>query len=185
MAPIKSAGSKYVVRRAPLTWLMGGLLLGLVQLVAVAVHGPLGVSTQFVVANTQVIESVATDYVRAHPLIQTKKYRDPGYGWWLAVGIVVGAFIAALATGRFRLQHRTVWWELNRGTESGERIVVCFVGGILILLGARFAHGCTSGQFASGWAQLSLSAIPFTIALFAFAMLTAAMFYPKTPKIEK
>ena len=60
-----------------------------------------------------------------------------------------------------------------------------FVGGVFILLGARLAHGCTSGQFASGWAQLSLAAVPFTVGLFGFGMLTARIFYPKVPGIER
>ncbi|MEN6308552.1 MAG: YeeE/YedE thiosulfate transporter family protein, partial [Anaerohalosphaeraceae bacterium] len=64
------------------------------------------------------------------------------------------------------------------------RFLVGFIAGILILLGARLAHGCTSGQFASGWAQLSLSAVPFTITLFAFGMLAARIVFPKTPDIE-
>jgi len=74
---------------------------------------------------------------------------------------------------------------MNKGNNVLGRFVISFIGGFLILLGARFAHGCTSGQFASGWAQLALSAIPFTITLFAFGILTARLFYPKTPEIEK
>ena len=64
-------------------------------------------------------------------------------------------------------------------------MIAGFIGGFLILLGARMAHGCTSGQFASGWAQLSLSVVPFTITLFGFGMLTALLVYRKTPDIEK
>lgn len=51
--------SEHVVRRAPLGWLAGGILLGLVQVAAVALKSPLGVSTQFVVADTQVLGAVA------------------------------------------------------------------------------------------------------------------------------
>ena len=176
---------RLIVRSAPLPWWMAGLLLGLVQVVAVGVKEPLGVSTQFVVAEAQVIRRVAPEYVANHTLISGEKYRKLGYGWWLDVGLVVGACAAALATRRWRLAKTTVWWQANRGSSPAGRFIACFLGGFLILLGARFAHGCTSGQFASGWAQLSLSVIPFTIAMFGFGMLTALLVYPKAPEIEK
>ena len=66
-----------------------------------------------------------------------------------------------------------------------KRFIAGFIGGFLILLGARFAHGCTSGQFASGWAQLSLSVVPFTITMFGCGVLTAYFVYPKVPTITK
>ena len=78
-----------------------------------------------------------------------------------------------------------VWWRVNHGGASWKRLAAAFAGGFLILLGARFAHGCTSGQFASGWAQLSVAALPFTVALFGAAMLTARFVYRRTPKIQE
>lgn len=174
-----------VVRRPLLGWLAGGALLGLVQVAAVALKSPLGVSTQFVVAGTQVLEAVAPDYVAGHALISSKSYTEPGYGWWLDVGIVLGALVAALATRRFRVSAVPAWWRVNHGEGIGRRLAAGFVAGFLILLGARFAHGCTSGQFASGWAQLSLAAVPFTVALFGSAMLTARFVHPKTPVIDR
>lgn len=174
-----------IVRKAPLGWLLGGLLLGLLQVAAVGIKKPLGVSTQFVVADTQILEEVAPAYVEGHKLIDSKKYRQPGYGWWLALGIPVGALGAALASRRWRLDAVPVWWKANHGPKAGKRFLWAVIGGFFVLLGARFAHGCTSGQFASGWAQLSVSAIPFTVALFGVAMLVARFVYPKTPAIEE
>jgi hypothetical protein len=176
-----------VVRRTTLPWLTAGLLLGLIQVVAVLVHGPLGVSTQFVVTDALLLKQVAPGYVAEHPLIGGEsgaaKYQKIGYGWALDVGIVLGAALAAVATRRWRARTTTVWWQAN-GRSVGGRFVAGFVGGILILLGARFAHGCTSGQFASGWAQLSLSVVPFTVTLFGVAMLVARLVYPKVPEID-
>jgi len=176
---------KTVVRKAPLPWLAAGVLLGLAQLVAIGAKKPLGVSTQFVVADTQLLNKVAPEYAQAHPLISKKKYQNPGYGWWFDIGLLAGACAAALASKRWRLSTTPVWWRRNRGGGGAVRLGACFVGGFFILIGARLAHGCTSGQFASGWAQLSLSAVPFTIAMFGFAMLTARLFYAKTPDIDR
>ena len=165
-------------------WWAGGLLLGLTQVLAVAVKKPLGVSTQFVVADTMAIQRVDAEYVKGHKLISDAKYQEFGYGWWLVVGLVGGAFLASLFTARWRPRVTTVWWKAN-GHGVFSRLVVGLVGGVLILAGARLAHGCTSGQFASGWAQLSLSVAPFTAAMFATGMLAARVLYPKAPSIER
>ena len=171
-----------VVAKAPLPWWLAGILLGLVQVLAVAVHKPLGVSTQFVVADANIVSHVVPAYAEGNP--EVKRRQSIGYGWWLVVGMVVGAAGAALATRRWKIRKTTVWWQTNRGRSTATRLVACLVGGFLILLGSRLAHGCTSGQFASGWAQLSLSAVPFTVTLFGFGMLTAYLVHPRTPTIE-
>ena len=177
--------NELTVSKPPLPWWAAGILLGLVQVFAIALAKPLGVSTQFVVADAKVIKQIAPEYTQNHPLISNEKYQKFGYGWWLDVGLVIGAFLAALMIRRWKLQTTTVWWQQNHGPSILTRLIAGFCGGFLILLGARFAHGCTSGQFASGWAQLSLSVVPFTITLFGFGMLTAFLVYPRTPTIDK
>ena len=173
------------VMKAPLPWLVGGLLLGLVQIAAIGLYKPLGVSTQFVVVGSKVLHEVTPEFARKHPLISQEKYREFGYGFWLVFGVCCGAFIASVATRRWRPRGTTVWWRKNYGRSMTKRFACTFVGGVLILLGARFAHGCTSGQFASGWAQLSLSVVPFTVMFFAAAMLTAWFVYPRVPPVEE
>jgi hypothetical protein len=177
--------SEETVRKTVLPWWAAGILLGLVQVLAVGLAKPLGVSTQFVVLDAKVIKAVDGEYADGHPLISSEKYQKFGYGWWVDVGLVAGALVAALAVGRWKIKRTTVWWQASYGTATAGRFLAGVAGGFLILLGARFAHGCTSGQFASGWAQLSLSAIPFTITMFGFGMLTAYIVYRKTPRIAK
>ena len=174
-----------MVRKPPLPWWAAGLFLGLVQVLAVGLNGPLGVSTQFVILDAKALHSVAPDYVQNHPVLSKEKYQKLGYGFWLDVGLVAGALVAALSVNRWKFRMTTIWWQTNRGSSVGGRFLASFIGGFLILLGARLAHGCTSGQFASGWAQLSLSAVPFTLAMFGFGMFTAYLVYPKVPKIEQ
>jgi|GEM_PF-684767 len=183
------------VRKAPLPWWLGGLLLGLTQVLAIAVSRPLGVSTQFVVVDSLALRQAAPAYAKAHPLIgdkvdaKTEKvlvnptYAGVGYGFWLDVGLLGGALLAAILVRRWRLRVNTVWWRASHSSVL-LRLLVGLVGGFLILLGARVAHGCTSGQFASGWAQLSLSALPFTVGMFVFGILAAAVFYRRVPKFE-
>lgn len=169
-----------VVKKAPLPFWAAGLLLGIVQIIAIAAEKPIGVSTQFVVLDAKVIHNTAPDYAQKHPLIRKEKYRKFGYGFWLDIGILIGGLAAALTVNRFKPAIRPAWSKQN-GHSRPFRIVTAFIGGFLILLGARMAHGCTSGQLASGLAQLAVSSVPFMLTLFAFAMLTAYLVYPKTP----
>lgn len=173
------------VRKATLVWWAGGLLLGLTQILAIATSKPLGVSTEFVVVDSVGLHKVAPEYAQGHPLISNEKYQEFGYGWWFDIGLIAGAFIAAALVGRWKLRASTAWWNENHPNKVMSRFWICFAGGLLILLGARFANGCTSGQFASGWAQLSLSVVPFTVTLFGFGILAARLVYPKVPVIEK
>jgi len=168
------------IQKPVLSWWLGGLLLGLIQILAVGWQEPLGVSTQFVILDAKIIKAAAPDYTANHPLIKDDKYQKLGYGFWLDIGLIAGALAAALVTKQWKLRSNTVWARVNRYSNAS-RFVMAFIGGFLILLGARMAHGCTSGQFASGWAQLSLSVVPFTITMFVFGMLTARLCYPKTP----
>jgi hypothetical protein len=62
------------------------------------------------------------------------------------IGLVLGAFGAALAAGRW------VWrWDLRPGA-----MVAAMLGGLLMGYGARIAFGCTIGALVSGIASTSL-----------------------------
>ena len=174
-----------LVGRAPLAWWAGGLLLGVVMIMAVAVVKPIGVSTEFVVADARVIEQVRPGYVEGHPVIGEEKSRQIGYGWWFDIGILGGAFLAAVLSGRWRVSVSPIWWRATYERRPVVRLVVSFVAGILILFGARLAGGCTSGLMASGWAQLALAAAPFTAALLVTGIITAFIVYRREPGIEQ
>ncbi len=48
-----------------------------------------------------------------------------------------------------------------------------FIGGILLLFGARMAGGCTSGHMMSGMMQSSVSGYVFAASVFIVAIPTA------------
>lgn len=168
-------------RTPPLPWWAAGILLGLVQVLAIALVKPMGVSKQFVVADAEVLNRVAPEYSDKHPLITDEEYREFGYGWWFNIGLIIGALLAALHLRTWKIQTVSVWWRRNHDAPVLLRLIAGFCGGVLLLVGAGLAHGCVTGQFISGWTQLSISAIPFTITLFVFGMLAAYLIYPKAP----
>jgi hypothetical protein len=164
-----------------LPWWGAGILLGLVQVLAIALVAPMSVSKQFVVADAKVLEHVAPEYSEKHRLITDEGYKEFGYGGWFDIGILIGACFAAIQLRTWRVRAVSGWWLRNHDAPALLRLIAGFCGGVLLLLGAGLAHGCVTRQFLGGWSQLSLAAVPFTIALFAFGMLAAYLVYPKAP----
>ena len=183
METIVKGNIMHTSREPILPWWAAGILLGLVMTLAVALKKPLGVSTQFVVANGAALNQVAPDYVAEHGMLKKAKYHTPGYGWWFDIGLFVAAAVTAILVGKFRPRATCDWARANGSVRK--RLILSFVGGFILLFGARLAGGCTSGQFASGWAQLSLSAVPFTVAMFVFGIIAAWIFYPKRPDLAE
>ena len=172
-------------------WWTAGLLLGLVQVLAIALAQPLDVSHQFVVADAKTLERVAPEYAENHPLIQALKEQDLqsetpkllglASGWWLTIGLVLGAFLAALHLKTWKIRASSVWWRQNHADPVVLRLVSVFCGGFCALLGAGLAYGSIVGLCGAGWAQLALSAVPFTVAALSSGMLIAYLVYRKAP----
>ena len=156
-------------------------MLGLVQVLAIALVEPIGVSKPFVVSDAKVLNRIAPEYSENHPIIRIDEYKKFGYGWWFNIGLVLGACLAAIHLRTWKVRTVSSWWQRNHDAPALLRLIAGFCGGVLLLLGAGLAHGCVTGQFIGGWTQLSLSAIPFTITLFIFGMLVAYLVYPKAP----
>jgi len=176
-------------------WWTAGILLGLVQVLAIALAQPLDVSNQFVVADAKTLEHVAPEYAENHPLIQALKEQDlqsntPGLlglasGWWLTIGLVLGAFLAALHLKTWKVRVSSAWWRQNHADPVVLRLISGFCGGFCALLGAGLAYGSIVGLCGSGWAQLAVSAIPFTIAALSSGMLIAYLVYRKAPNKDR
>jgi len=63
------------------------------------------------------------------------------------------------------------------GDGSVLRYVLAFLGGVIVLWGARLAGGCTSGHMMSGMMQTSISGYLFAMAAFAVGVPTAMILY--------
>lgn len=91
------------------------------------------------------------------------------YGIIFAVGIFLGGML-----GRIFFRKKEEFIEKESLLEKdGISRVKLFLGGVLLLFGARMAGGCTSGHMMSGIMQLSVSSIIFTIILFPIAIVVA------------
>ncbi len=94
----------------------------------------------------------------------------PKLGWdvWVLVGAALGAFVASLGSGTFRV--RTMpdrLWESAFGPSLTKRWLLAFVGSVLTAYGAGIAGGCTASLAVSGGAALAPGAFAFMAGMFA------------------
>ena len=169
------------VQTHPLPWWAAGILLGLVQVLAVSFAQSLDISNQFVTSNMKILKSSTPEYMENHTLIQNEIYDKTDHGWWLGIGIAIGACAAAVYLKIWKIQATSDLWQQTHHTPIIVRIIVCFFGGFLMLLGAATAYGGACRNFITGLSELSLSAIPFSIAMLASGMLIAYLVYPAAP----
>jgi uncharacterized membrane protein YedE/YeeE len=168
-----------------ISWKVAGVLLGLLLILATALVKPLGVSTQYVVTDAIVLHSAAPNLAESNEYLN--KYGEKGdwsigYGWMLVLGMFVGGAISAFVTKRFRTRGKQSipsMWSSEFGSSTPRRMVHAFVGGVLLLFGARLAGGCTSGHMISGISQLTIGSFLFGISIFASGIITARMLYKR------
>ncbi|MRU14172.1 hypothetical protein FDP25_01895 [Roseovarius sp. A21] len=179
-----------------LNWKLGGLLLGLVFFGAVLLVKPIGVSTQFVILDAIVADAVSPDLItqtdegytstNAYLAKSGGKYAKNAanplnYSFVFVLAMAVGAFLSAMARGGIGVDERRLpaIWYANYGDTPVKRYAMTFLGGFIVLYGARLAGGCTSGHMMSGMMQTSISGYIFAAGAFAAAIPTAMLLYPK------
>ncbi|MFP4044484.1 MAG: YeeE/YedE thiosulfate transporter family protein [Rhodosalinus sp.] len=180
----------------PLNWKTGGVLLGVVFFLAVLLVKPIGVSTQFVIldaiiadiANPALIQATEEGYTSSNAYLAKSdgKYAanaaNPlNYSFVFVLAMALGAFLSARLRGGVGAAERTApaLWRANYGDAPLGRYAVAFLGGFVVLYGARLAGGCTSGHMMSGMMQTALSGYVFAAGAFAAAIPTAILMYRK------
>jgi uncharacterized membrane protein YedE/YeeE len=165
-------------------WWAGGLGIGFILLLAVSLVQPIGVSTQYVVLDGVLLHAVFPEVADQSPYLEqtSKDWSLATYEFLFVAGIPIGAFLAAKTTNRLQVRMVPSLWAQRFGPTPTKRLVWSFIGGFLLLFGARFGGGCTSGHMISGISQLAVSSFVFSTALFASAILTARYMYPEREK---
>ena len=147
-----------------------GFALGLVLLAAFVVMGRgLGASGAFTTAVATTVHAVAPAHAEGNAFYReylgdgtTNPLKD-----WLVfevLGVFVGGFVSGALARRLRVT-------VEKGPRVGTpvRLVLAFIGGALMGIGAKLALGCTSGQALTGGALLNLGSWIFMICVFAGA----------------
>ena len=162
-----------------------GVGIGVLSWVVFAlVDKPLGVTTSL----TGIAGACATPIFGAETIGANAYFKNHGFKWdygmLFLVGIALGGLLSALLAGTFQAETVPAVWRERFGSSAVKRMLAAFVGGLLVMFGARLADGCTSGNGISGSLQLAVGGWTFFLVLFAFGILTSlALFGPgRTPK---
>jgi uncharacterized protein len=154
-----------------------GIVIGLLQIPAfLLIETALGASSSYVTVGGIIASWIDPsilniDYVARH-------VAATGKNWWqvaLVVGVAIGAFISMKLSGAKRQPISPIWQRALGSTSSARRYAVAFVGGFVLLLGARIADGCTSGHGLSGMAQLAVGSTVAVAAMFVGGISTAML----------
>jgi hypothetical protein len=152
-------------------WARLGIIFGVVSAASVALWGPIGVSGTYPRFIGAILRRVTPDYAAANPyLVKMGEFLKPET--FLVFGLVIGGFLASrlgrLATPALEPVHASEKTPAARYRDA-------FLGGFLIIFGARIAGGCTSGHIISGMTQLSVSGFIFAAGVFAAGIVTAKL----------
>lgn len=94
-------------------------------------------------------------------------------------GSVLSGLVISLIRKDFKIQLIHTGWAKTEGSSPVKRIVWAFIGGFIMLIGARMAGGCTSGHVISGGMQIAASSLLFGAFVFAGLLITGKLFYKK------
>ena len=159
-----------------LSWWQGGILMAIIVIFTFSSFGadrPLGCST-------------SVPYISSH-LFNLEEYeyaqKSVNSGAWQVV-LLLGALLGGLLTSvfitkSFGFKLIPSLWKERKGNSVIERFIWSFIGGFLIVFGARLAGGCTSGHFLSGLPQLAVSGIIFGLFMMIGLFITGYFFYKK------
>lgn len=175
-----------------LNWKTGGILLGFVFFLAVLLVQPIGVSTQFVIfdgiiwdaVDQTVVTQTADGYASTNAYLgkYAKSVANPiNYGFLFVLAMMGGAFLSVWQRGSLEKSERSMpaLWRANFGDRRWKRYAAAFLGGFIVLYGARLAGGCTSGHMMSGMMQTAVSGYLFAAGAFAAAIPVAMLMFKK------
>lgn len=156
---------------------VAGIVIGLLQIPAfLLIETALGASSSYVTIGGLVTSWIdpailKIEYVSRHVAAS-------GKNWWqvaLVAGIAIGAFLSMKLSGARRQPISPIWQRALGSSSPAKRYALAFVGGFILLVGARIADGCTSGHGLSGMAQLAVGSTIAVAAMFAGGIATAML----------
>lgn len=149
---------------------IAGVVLGLVLILTfILVGNGVGASGMFARFAAVLGDEIAPQITEANAYLgpMVKQGANPLLSWIVfeVLGIALGALLAAIASGRFKLM-------LEGAHKIGRspRLMLALFGGVLAGIGSRIASGCTSGIGLSGTAMLGIGGFVFLLTFFVVGL---------------
>jgi hypothetical protein len=131
---------KVMTRKGWSPYIAGGLV-GLLLVASVFLTGKyFGASTTFVRTAGMIEQAIAPEHAAGQEYYKKETIKIE-WQWMFVVGIFFGALAAAAFTKDFKLTPVPPMWESRFGSSKAKRWVAAFLGGIVLMFGARMADG--------------------------------------------
>jgi uncharacterized protein len=152
-----------------------GALIGVLSIITfLMADKPIGMSTAVVQASgASAVPIIGSAGVAENTYWAKKAVPAWDYGTLFLLGTFLGALGSALTGRSFKFGSVPAVWHDRFGPSVAKRLAVAFIGGVIIIYGARLADGCTSGHGISGSLQLAVSSWTFFAVMFAAGCITA------------
>ena len=159
-----------------------GALIGVLSLLTFSLADkPIGISTGIAQASGAcAMPVIGAEGVAANAYWAKKAVPAWDYGSLFVLGTFLGALVSAAMSGSFKLESVPTIWRERFGSSVLKRMIAAFIGGVVILFGARLADGCTSGHGISGSLQLAVSSWTFFLVMFASGIVPAFLLFRRT-----
>ena len=141
----------------------------------------LGASTTFVRVAGYAEKTVSSQHVADNAYFQHTKVKADWQMFFVG-GIFLGALVSARLGRSFQVETVPPIWQERFGPSPFIRAAGAFLGGMVLLFGARLAGGCPSGHGLSGNMQLSVSGLLALVFFMLGGILTARLVYGKGGK---
>lgn len=161
------------------------VILGLSFVLAIMLVKPIGVSTEYS-TTAGIIEKTfdptivskkkdgkietSNKYYQDNPKIANNIEHPLSYSMLFVASIPFGALLASLI-----FKKKSQLSTTKNDNHILNNPLILFLGGFLLLFGARWAGGCTSGHMMSGIMQSSTSGIVFALAVFFTGIIIAVL----------
>jgi len=154
-----------------------GLLMSLAYLIIFKI---LATSTAFVRLAAFLIGIFSVDYVIYNEYFSRFVASKPVFEWqvFILLGILIGAFISTKLSG-ITFSFIPYQWGQTFGFSKPVRAIGAFIGGALLIVGARIAGGCTLSLTIAGGLELATQGWLFIVAFFTTGIITAHILYKK------
>jgi uncharacterized membrane protein YedE/YeeE len=146
------------------------------------VNKPIGMSTEVSKFSGWVTELVTGSETVSKNAYWSSTVPAFGYSTVFLLFTAVGAFISAKLGRDINFERVPDVWRAHQGSSVMKRMIAAFIGGAILLFGARLAGGCTSGHGISGTMQLALSSWIFFPVMFITGIITARILFRKKTK---
>lgn len=159
-------------------WWIGGIAMSLLFFFSFSVWGadrPIGASTGMSYLSNMIFGLEPAEHAYA-AMIQES-------GAWEAVMLIGvffgGLFMSVFVTKTFHISYIPTLWKERKNSSIRSRMLWSFIGGFLLVFGARLAGGCNAGHILSGGSQVAVSGIIFAFVALGTGVIVGRFFYKK------